>query len=277
MKGSRNVPERGWMTVTEIVLLAAGGVIFILSFLIPDRGDKSRDKKSAQPAAREEVRTLVAQEMDAVKEHVNDVVDEAVTYAMEKTERSLERLSNEKIMAINEYSDTVMSEIHRNHEEAMFLYDMLNSKHTNLKDTVSKVTQTVKEAEETVNSFQKLAPEPVVSAPVFSQTSAGDPRPTVLKPVEAPPPAYSAPKAAFVRIAEEEMAMKAAAGSSLPEKDGKIPAIQEKNSESGNSNERILQLYQGGMGLISIAKELGLGVGEVKLVIDLFNEGNQGN
>lgn len=265
------------MTVTEIILLVAGGVIFILSFLIPDGRDKNREGKSTQPVAREEVRALVTQEMDAVREHVNDVVDEAVTYAMEKTERSLERLSNEKIMAINEYSDTVMSEIHRNHEEAMFLYDMLNTKHTNLKDTVSKVTQTVKEAEETVNTFQKLAPEPVVSAPVFSQTSEDAPKPTVLKPLDISPLVYSAPKAAFVRKAEEEMAMKAAADKPSSEEVDKIPAVQEKKAETGNSNDRILQLYQGGMNLVSIAKKLGLGVGEVKLVIDLFDSGNQGN
>ena len=147
------------MEVTEIVLLVAGGVIFILSFLIPDRRDRKHGGTITEPIAREEVKTLVGQELEVVKDHVDDVVEEAVTYAMEKTERSLERLSNEKIMAINEYSDTVMAEIHKNHEEAMFLYDMLNSKHANLKDTVSKVTQTVKAAEETVHTFQKLAPE----------------------------------------------------------------------------------------------------------------------
>lgn len=266
------------MTVTEIILLVAGGVIFILSFLIPDSRDKNRDGKSTQPVAREEVKMLVDREMDAVREHVNDVVDEAVTYAMEKTERSLERLSNEKIMAINEYSDTVMSEIHRNHEEAMFLYDMLNTKHTNLKDTVSKVTKTVKEAEETVNTFQKLAPEPVAPAPVFSQTSVDDPKPHILKSLKAspPPPAYSAPKAAFAREAEAEMAAKAAVVSSLPTKVEKASSKESKSLEDSNSNDRILQLYQGGMDLVSIAKELGLGVGEVKLVIDLFDSGNQG-
>ena len=262
--------------MTEIILLAAGGVIFILSFLIPDSRDKKRDGKSAQPVAREEVRVLVAQEMEAVKEHVSDVVDEAVTYAMEKTERSLERLSNEKIMAINEYSDTVMAEIHRNHEEAMFLYDMLNTKHTNLKDTVSKVTQTVKEAEETVNTFQKLAPEPVVPAPVFSQTTADESKPSVIKTMDVLPPERSVPKAAFVREAEEEMATKAVVRKPLWPMAEKVSMVQKKVSEDNNSNDRILQLYQGGMDLVSIAKKLGLGVGEVKLVVDLFNGGNQG-
>lgn len=264
------------MDVTEIVLLVAGGAIFMLSFLIPDRRDKNRDGKAMQPMVREEVRGLVDQEMDAVKEHVDDVVNEAVAYAMDKTERSLERLSNEKIMAINEYSDTVMSEIHRNHEEAMFLYDMLNSKHTNLKDTVSKVTQTVKEVEETVSTFQKLAPEPVVLDPISLQTPVNDPKPLASKPLEASTPAHSAPKAAFARAAEEELIKRDAAAKPLWMEVEEVSPTEENISEGGNSNDRILQLNQQGMDAVSIAKELGLGVGEVKLVIDLFDGGNQG-
>ena len=37
-----------------------------------------------------------------------------------------------------------------------------------------------------------------------------------------------------------------------------------------NSNERILELHKAGKSNMAIAKELGLGIGEVKLVIDLF-------
>ena len=37
-----------------------------------------------------------------------------------------------------------------------------------------------------------------------------------------------------------------------------------------NNNDRILRLYKEGYSNVDIAKELGLGVGEVKLVINLF-------
>ena len=37
-----------------------------------------------------------------------------------------------------------------------------------------------------------------------------------------------------------------------------------------NNNDRILELHKKGKSNVAIAKELGLGVGEVKLVIDLF-------
>ncbi|MDE6128455.1 MAG: hypothetical protein K2G16_04605, partial [Lachnospiraceae bacterium] len=132
------------MGAMEIILLIAGVIIFVLSFFIPtgkgaDDGTKEMVKK--------EVKNVVAREMDEVKERIEDIVDETVDYAVEKTERSLERVSNEKIMAVNEYSDTVLEDINKNHQEVMFLYDMLNDKHENIKSTVSKIEQTVKEAE----------------------------------------------------------------------------------------------------------------------------------
>ena len=43
-----------------------------------------------------------------------------------------------------------------------------------------------------------------------------------------------------------------------------------ENEYNNNSNEKILSLYRQGLSKVAIAKELGLGVGEVKLVIDLF-------
>lgn len=255
----------------EIILLIAGAIVFILSFLIPVGEGKNRAE--AAPLAREEIRDMVSREMDSVKGHVDEVVEEAVTYAMEKTERSLERLSNEKIMAINEYSDTVLAEIHKSHEETMFLYDMLNSKHTNLKNTVSEVNRTVKEAEEAVNSFQRLTPGPdarsksetAETAEERSQKPAAAAGEQVRKPAGA---GEQTPKAAFVRAAEEQMAREIRETGAEPSQTG--GDRQEKESRT-NSNARILALYGEGKNDVQIARELGLGVGEVKLVIGLFD------
>ncbi len=253
------------MSAIEIVLLLAGGIIFILSFLLPvSRQEVSGETKEA---AEEEIKKLISQEMDGVKGHVEDVVDEAVEYAMEKTERSLERLSNEKIMAVSEYSDTVMQEIHKNHEEVMFLYDMLNNKHANLKNTVSQVNKTVKAVEETtreaeaaMNSFKQLQPE-VVTDKILQ------PR----KPAEEKTPERSEEKPTAARKAASK---EEAAVSQNSRKNGSMDLSftgGQKNSDSGtNSNEQILKLHRQGKSTVAIAKELGLGVGEVKLVIGLY-------
>jgi len=241
------------MELLEVILLIVGGVIFTLSFVIP--AQKEEVTESTKELAKQEIEELVSREMKDIRGHVDDVVDEAVGYAMEKTERSLERLSNEKIMAVNEYSDTVLQEIHRNHEEVMFLYDMLNDKHVNLKNTVTEVNKTVKEVTETkkeaeavVNSFQKLVPETVyvIDEPVSVQVPA--------------------PKA------EEKTVNGNAEPVPGTEKSGamNISFMNESGVGGRNSNDRILELYKQGKSKVAIAKELGLGVGEVKLVIDLY-------
>lgn len=227
--------------------MVAGGIIFILSFFIPER--KTGSSVQTKEAAREEISSLVADEMDKVRSHVDEVVDEAVNYAMEKTERSLERLSNEKIMAVSEYSDTVLSEIHKNHEEAIFLYDMLNSKHTNLKNTVSEVNKTVKEAEEAVTGLQRMAPQ-------LREDREDD---GMMQ--EAEKASESARKSI------ENTGMERKTESSFSDTDSIIP---ETDAERRNSNRRILELHNRGKSDVVIARELGLGVGEVKLVIDLF-------
>lgn len=46
--------------------------------------------------------------------------------------------------------------------------------------------------------------------------------------------------------------------------------LEEEFKENENSNDIILQMHRNGNSIIEIAKQLGLGVGEVKLVIDLY-------
>lgn len=266
------------MEIMEIILLTAGAIIFILSFFIPER--KTEISVQSKDLARDEIAALVGKEMESIRGHVDDVVDEAITYAMEKTERSLERLSNEKIMAVNEYSDTVLSEIHKNHEEAMFLYDMLNSKHANLKDTVSVINKTVKEAEEAVTGLQKLAPEAMTglqrlapetvnssSSPVPKATDAS--RETGQEKVKRTRAA-----AATAPMAAESSAAADSTSTAVREKQeaapGRVSFLPETDSDGQNNNQRILELYHQGRSKVAIARELGLGVGEVKLVIDLF-------
>ncbi len=145
------------MGVLEIVLLVVGGALAILSFAIPAVQEEL--PQETRKLARDEIKILVSQEISGIKQSVEDTVDESVSYATEKTERALERLTNEKIMAVNEYSDTVLGDIHKNHEEAMFLYDMLNDKHTSLKNMLAELNTAVKEAAETRRGIEEAGRE----------------------------------------------------------------------------------------------------------------------
>ncbi|MBR4760644.1 MAG: hypothetical protein IK078_10930, partial [Lachnospiraceae bacterium] len=128
----------------NIILLAAGAIVSVVSYIMPEMG--SELEQIDPEVTKKQIRELIDKEMKDVKSQVSDIVEETSQYSVEKTERALERLTNEKINAVSEYTDTVMEDIHKSHEEVVFLYDMLNSKHEDLKETASAVSAGVKEA-----------------------------------------------------------------------------------------------------------------------------------
>lgn len=140
------------MTVMEIALLVLGVIIFVVSFLLPEKNEQKSEKDIE--AEREEVQRLIEQEIDGMKMKVNEAANDTVDNAVDRAERSLEKVSNEKIMAVNEYAGTVIEEINKNHKEVMFLYDMLRDKQTDLTNIVRKADATVKEIESVSHTAQ---------------------------------------------------------------------------------------------------------------------------
>lgn len=230
------------MGILEVILLVAGIVIFIGSFLLPS--GRTKESGINQEAAKEEIKGLVEEEMQTVRGRMQEKIEETQEDALDKAERSLERLTNEKIMAVNEYSDTVLQEIHKNHEEAMFLYDMLNNKHANIKATVSKMDKAVKEAEDKVKG--------VSGEQIEKTTGSGTQVASDRKLAED-----------GSEISHPETQKAAAPGQTEP---------GETADTDRNSNDKILAMYRQGMDVVTIARELNLGVGEVQLVIGLYKD-----
>ena len=94
------------MGLMEIVLIVIGLAAFVLGFLLP--ADRRGGTQSSVQIDEEDIRNVVEKEIEDAKSQISDIVDETITYAMEKTERSMDRLTNEKMLAVNEYSDTVL-------------------------------------------------------------------------------------------------------------------------------------------------------------------------
>lgn len=265
------------ITIMEIVLLAVSAAVFAVSFLIPDKKveDQGIDKEFAQS----QVKDLVKQEMEQIRGHVDEVTQETVNYAMEKTERSLERISNEKMMALGEYSDTVIQEIHRNHEEVVFLYDMLNAKQDSLKKTVAEAGKAAKAMQDSVASFQSLKAPSENTGKMVTEVSQEEKASLTEMPKMAAPAFRQIPQGTR-KVRREDLAVEEEPETIVepegirtsPESDrGEgITDIVISDDSGRNKNERILELHDQGKSNVAIAKELGLGVGEVKLVIDLY-------
>ena len=241
------------MGTTEIVLLVLGIIAFVLSFVLPAKREKL-DKETLKEA-KEEIRKIVDEAVKEANSNIEDNVTEVSDYNVEKAERAMERLCNEKIMAINEYSDTVMEDIHKNHTEVLFLYDMLNDKHENIKNTAVEVDMAVKAANKEVSELKETinaVPEPKVIEAVKETVNEASKDGIKFERLDASPNPESQENAAGTNAMAPDV------------------EISFANLGMENSNEEILRLHKEGKSNVAIAKELGLGVGEVKLVIDLF-------
>ena len=299
------------MNWLQIVFLLGGIIVFILSFVLPEKGSDKNDEKKQ----REQIQKMVDEQMKNAKEQLAETVDETVAEAVEKAERSLERVSNEKIMAVNEYSNTVLEDINKNHEEAVFLYSMLNDKHDNIKSTVASVEQSTKEAKKAVHEVNQakeavlsvkeaidavervdVAGMVLVEEPDYEMTADGtvilDGKETSVDEIYAelfPKKKGKSEDEIIAEIANKDIASaekkyaeetKEKKAPAKKKSTAKAPAKKENISMptfsggagQGNHNEKILALHNEGKSNVAIAKELGLGVGEVKLVIDLYHQ-----
>lgn len=165
------------MEWVEIILLIIGIGAFAASFFVRTSGEQlSREERKRTD---EEIKARVDKQMEEAAAKINHSVDDAVQYAVDKTERSLERVSNEKIMGVSEYADTVLTDIHKNHEEVVFLYDMLNDKQTALKNFTAEVAKTAKavsvlakEAKKSAEAAAENAAQAAASADEAAENAA---------------------------------------------------------------------------------------------------------
>lgn len=313
------------MEIIEIVLLILGIIVFIVSYFIPDK----KDEMTSSGLSEEEIRKLVRDEYEQSKEKADNLTDETISYTMEKAERQLERITNEKMMAMGEYSDTILNQISKNHQEVVFLSDMLNNNKNDLTVFLGQAIQDAKEAnslaQEAVENSKKasddakVAYEKSVTAmdnSVVAEDNMLNARRIIQgeekKVPKSPnlddiipefdtyePPAILGDKSAETKKADDAEAKEVDKSKDSDKADVKETVKESKktktkessktkigkkaqaenmpsfkfdmgNASPGNNNEKILKLHNQGKSNVAIAKELGLGVGEVKLVIDLF-------
>ncbi|HHT87544.1 MAG TPA: hypothetical protein GX002_00805 [Clostridiales bacterium] len=217
------------MNLLEIVMLIIGILIILFSCLIVAHPDKNRTASIDDS----ELKGLLQENLDTFKQQQNEILTYVSEETLAKTEEYLSRLSNEKIMAVSEYSDQILEKINRNHEEVVFLYNMLNNKENELKETLKEINSSQQKVKDAVrkNSDEK----------VLSKDIAKPKQPNTL--------------AQNVKL---KSALK--------------PGFEAESSSISINNAEILKLHKQDNSVVSIAKQLGIGQGEVKLVIDLFTD-----
>ena len=310
------------ISITEIVLIVVGLAAIILGYLLP--AGKELDEEDKLLMERE-IRELVRREVEDQRDNIENIVDDTIDNSLDRTERAMERISNEKMSAIGEYSDTVINDIHKNHDEVMFMYDMLNDKHKNLTSVVSEVTKIADEAKKVVKEVEEkiITPQEVLSdislnvpekplnrtvpvnvpsstsqgnIPALNSNTNANLNPNAEKELSmklekitakviTPEEAMGLHVVGSTQAAEEEQqlqqeqsanakvvpiteAVRVEAKSTNPDKNMKELTVTDPISQ----NRQIIEMHKAGKSNMVIARELGLGIGEVKLVIDLSNK-----
>lgn len=199
------------MGTVEIVLLVIGIICVIGGIILGITSDNGEADTTAAVSDYD-----AASQVSQVSQTIDSIIEKKMQDIEDKTEARLDKISNTKILEMNEYADGVLKEINRNHNEVMFMYDMLNEKDKEIKTTVKDVNVA------RINQTQAYADKK-------------QPRQTVKE----------QPLSAISDIED---------------------VIQDK---SLSTNEKIIKLYTKGCRDVDIAKSLKIGVGEVRLIINL--------
>lgn len=284
------------MTAFEVVLLLCGIICVAVSFIMGDSKKKNKDDKDYDA-------NLTEEQKEDIRRQVTDIIDEEMLNASEKTEVSLDKISNTKILEMNEYADNILGEINRNHNEAVFLYDMLNDKAKEVKSTVKDVNVTKKQVEKIQAEVTSAAANPEEdnayadkSGDKSQHRSEHEFRsmtPEIVREIDMPVTSeyddsqendsYGTGGADIndgmdMVSPQELMAVSQMLGQDIQQNiqqniqtvSAQDNGMHDNGTHGLNRNDEILSMYESGMDSRQIAKELNLGIGEVRLVIDLY-------
>ncbi len=241
----------------EIGLVIVGLIIIVTSYVVSERTESELNEKKYEEVAR--VKSIWTEKDEKrVRDRIDSIVEERVGLAIDQTEDELSRISNEKIITSNEFSEQVLEKIEQNHEEVVFLYNMLNEKEKQMKDLIKEIDSLKAGAEKTIEEHVEKESEELLSnrgiTPVVTTNSSKkvESLEKDLKEVKVDTTKENSQLSGIITVMEEEE--------------------QEETSveTAANRNKEILSLYKEGKSILEISKALDMGQGEVKLVIDLF-------
>lgn len=261
------------MTAIEVALLLIGVVFIIGSFFIIEKLSPEELSRVSE-LSEDELRIVMDRELATAGAKISDVVDQTVDLSINQIQRRMEKDTNEKIMAISEYSDLAMEQLKKFNNEVTFLYSMLGDKHTELNESIAQLNDLMNACQtvqaQMASTLRQLQP----SKPV--QQRQEQKRQLQQQPVQQVQRQY--PEQETI---SEEPERRIEEPKRLPQQETVEVQQEEEFAETaaeGRSmsvREEILERYRSGEDMKDIARDLSLGFGEVKLIVELYKgDGN---
>ncbi len=258
------------MTAIEIVLIIIGFACLCLSYFVAGRSQEEHDEEGVSAAVWTE------KEEEMIRERVKTLIEENQMELVDQTEDQMSRICNEKIMAMDEFSRQLLEKMEANHQEVVFMYNLLNEKEKDMKRLMAEPIPVIPAMPEPMAQTEP-AEQKETGKGVSSERPKGavSGRTAVSRTAKKTAEAGSAPRS-----------VPAAGNSSVPatsaapvQKGNAAPvrtqAVREASEEkevhvSGSANLQIQKMYREGKSVLEISKALNMGQGEVKLVIALY-------
>lgn len=234
------------MSTTVIVLIVIGLIFIFVSFALSEKLSEEKEESANVVKIPKE---LTQEQKEKIDTLIRNYMDQQVDGKLSDIETRLAEIVNQKTLALGDYAVSVNEEIDRNHKEVVFLYDMLSDKQKEIMTTVNMVDEYKKEIAAMVQeqAAQNIVREnQSVQAPVDPEVQESQ------QPVEM-----------SATDTELDEAMRDLDETPLPDE-------TREELENVDNKDMILEMHKAGLSILEIAKHLGLGVGEVKLVVDLY-------
>lgn len=241
------------MSPVELIFVLLGVGILIASCFVGGK-DKKSDAALLLP---DEALEGCKQEL---KEYAERILEEKSEDVVVRTDDYLSKISNEKIMSVNDFSTQILEKIDANHKEVVFLYDMLNKKEDEIKQTVQQFDKEKQEMQEVVGDIIKLTKQ-------MKATIQKNDEP---KPVSADKVKKTETKKTAAKVTAKPETAKTSAPVKAIEnhEDGQLEFAELMQAD--RRQEEVLRLHKQGKSVLEISKAMGMGQGEVKLIVDLY-------
>ena len=296
------------MDIIVIICLIIGVGCIGASFFIKEKADINNHEKEkiveeirGRALSEDSVKKVMARVEKGFSEKLSAISEDKLGGFADK----MSEIANDKMLAINDMSGQLMEKIEQNHKEVIFLYDMLNEKSDYLKDFSAKIDglrHELEREEERIKALnndlddkmikvkevrQTVIAKPVAPVEVKQEKSRRVPTgieqaKAAIKPAEVPAQAKK-----LVKMKKEVEDIPSDINDIFDTderdifKDAEVPEITEEIDEIDlspelteelSTNDKILKMHSEGKSVMEISKELGMGQGEVQLILGLYGK-----
>ena len=289
------------MDIIVIICLIIGVGCIGASFFIKEKADIDNHEKEkiaeeirGRALSEDSVKKVMTRVEKGFSEKLSAISEDKLGGFADK----MSEIANDKMLAINDMSGQLMEKIEQNHKEVIFLYDMLNEKSDYLKDFSAKIDglrHELEREEERIKALnndlddkmikvkevrQTVIAKPVAPVEVKQEKSRRVPTgieqaKAAIKPAEVPAQAKN-----LVKMKKEVEDIPSDINDIFDTderdifKDAEVPEIDlsPEITEELSTNDKILKMHSEGKSVMEISKELGMGQGEVQLILGLYGK-----